>query len=548
MQIRSISGRFAEIVATLVKYGFHDIVDRLDIPGRGYFRKQTTHAVHLTKWERMRKVLEDLGPTFIKCGQILSQRADLIPRELIDELRKLQDEVPAEDFPEMQAVLEDNFKRPLPAIFAEIDETPIAAASLAQVHRAVLLDGRREVALKIQRPGIAETIRRDLDIMERIAHQLDGRIEYFKVYNLPQLVNRIRKLMLKELDFICEMRNMQAARSQLEPGAGIDIPEVFPSLCRKNVLTMAFSRGRKMKDIRFSEFSDREGLARAAINFSLRQVLVYGFFHADPHPGNILIDENETIVLVDWGMVGWLSPRIRQELVDVMAAIAENDVDEVTDFLMTFTTGRESINRATLQNEILEVISQFTRMPFAEMNLGVMLIDLISILRFHGRILTADLSIMIKSLITAEETAKLLCPDLDVMEEIRPVARRMVRDRFAPTNLLKGMYRGFRYLLRFQQELPRQTLNIVGKLDRGELAIRFRHENLEGLQGTLERIVNRLVLGIIVGTLFVGSGMIIMSGTGPTLWGYPALGMVGYIAGGLLCLKLLVSMVRSRKG
>ena len=549
MDIRAIAhlGRFREIVTTLVKYGFDDVVDRLDVPGRKYLEKIRVHTMHLTRWERMRMVLEELGPTFIKCGQILSQRADLLPRELLEELRKLQDDVPAEEFSEIRKVLQDNFAQPLEDIFSEIEETPIAAASLAQVHKAWLKGSNQEVALKIQRPDIAETIKSDMDILERIAIRLDGRMESFKVYNLPQLVQRIRKLMLQELNFAQEMRNMQVVRTHTLPEEKILIPEVYPELCGELVITMELSRGSKMKDVRISELKNRASLAKRGLNFSIRQVLEQGFFHADPHPGNILIDEEENMILLDWGMVGRLTNKVRYELIDLIGAVVDNDVEEVTEILISFTTGRENVNRGMLQNEVLEVVSHFTRLPLKEVNLGQLLMDLTTLLRNHGRILTTDLSIMIKALVTAEGTARMLYPDLDVIKEAEPMVRRMSKNRFSPSNLLKGLQKNIRYLMRFQYELPRQTMDIISKLDRGELAIRFQHQNLEGLQATLERVVNRLVVGIVTGALFLGSGMIIMADTGPRLWGYPALGVVGYIIAVFLSLRLVMAMVRSRK-
>ena len=549
MDIRAIAhlGRFREIVSTLVKYGFDDVVDRLDVPGRKYLEKIRVHTMRLTRWERMRMVLEELGPTFIKCGQILSQRADLLPRELLEELRKLQDDVPAEEFSEIRKVLQDNFAQPLEEIFSEIEETPIAAASLAQVHKARLKGSNQEVALKIQRPDIAETIKSDMDILERIAIRLDGRMESFKVYNLPQLVQRIRKLMLQELNFVQEMRNMQVVRTHTLPEEKILIPEVYPDLCGELVITMELSRGSKMKDVRIGELKNRASLAKRGLNFSIRQVLEQGFFHADPHPGNILIDEDENMILLDWGMVGRLTNKVRYELIDLIGAVVDNDVEEVTEILISFTTGRENVNRGMLQNEVLEVVSHFTRLPLKEVNLGQLLMELTTLLRNHGRILTTDLSIMIKALVTAEGTARMLYPDLDVIKEAEPMVRRMSKNRFSPSNLLKGLQKNIRYLMRFQYELPRQTMDIISKLDRGELAIRFQHQNLEGLQATLERVVNRLVVGIVTGALFLGSGMIIMADTGPRLWGYPALGVLGYIIAVFLSLRLVMAMVRSRK-
>ncbi|WP_045212037.1 ABC1 kinase family protein [Desulfonatronovibrio magnus] len=549
MDIKSIAhiGRFREIIAKLIKYGFDDIVDRLEIPGRKYLEKIHVHDTHLNTWERMRMVLEELGPTFIKCGQILSQRADLLPPELLHELRKLQDDVPAEEFSRIKDVVEKSFKQPLDSIFSEFNVEPIAAASLAQVHRARLLSNGQEVAVKIQRPEIEEIIKNDMDILEKIAMRLDGRLESFKVYNLPQLVQRIRKLMLQELNFVREMRTMQVVRSTLKDEPGVMVPETFPDYCNHHVITMELARGSKMKDVDFASLKNRATLAKRGLSLSLRQVLDHGFFHADPHPGNFLIDEDENLILLDWGMVGRLTDKVRFELIDLVSAVVENDVEIITDILLGFTMGKENVNRDVLQNEVLEVISLFTRMPIKEVNLGQLLLELTSILRTHGRILTTDLSIMIKALITAEGTARTLYPDLDVIKEAEPLVHKLSKSRFSASNMLKMIHRNIRHIFRFQHEFPRQALGIVSKLDKGDLAIRFRHENLEDMQSTLERIVNRLVVGIVTGALFLGSSMVILADTGPKLWGYPTLGVIGYIIGLFLSLRLVMAMIRSRR-
>ncbi|WP_028574632.1 ABC1 kinase family protein [Desulfonatronovibrio hydrogenovorans] len=549
MDIKAIAhlGRFRQIVSTLVKYGFDDIVDRLEIPGRKYLEKIRVHDTHLNTWERMRMVLEELGPTFIKCGQILSQRADLLPEELLDELRKLQDDVPPEAFAEIRKVIEDSFKKPLDAVFQEFEQTPLAAASLAQVHKARLAGTGQEVAVKVQRPDIAQTIKNDMDILEKIAIRLDGRLETFKVYNLPQLVRRIRKLMLQELNFTREMRTMQVVRSTVKNETGIMVPEAYPEYCNQVVITMELARGSKMRDVDISSLKRRATLAKRGLALSLRQVLEHGFFHADPHPGNFLIDEDENLILLDWGMVGRLTDKVRFELIDLISAVVENDVEIITDILLGFTIGREKVNRDILQNEVLEVISLFTRMPLKEVNLGQLLLELTSILRAHGRVLTTDLSIMIKALITAEGTARMLYPDLDVIREAEPLVNRLSRSRFSAANLIKVIHRNIRHIFRFQHEFPRQALGIVSKLDKGELAIRFQHENLEGMQSTMERVINRLVVGIVTGALFLGSSMVILADTGPRLWGYPTLGVIGYIVGLFLSIRLVIAMIRSRK-
>ena len=549
MDIKTIAhlGRFREIVSTLAKYGFDDVVDRLDIPGSKYLEKIRFHGTHLSTWERMRLVLEELGPTFIKCGQILSQRADLLPKELLFELRKLQDEVPPEDFLDIKKVIEDSFNSPLETIFSQFDETHLAAASLAQVHTAILRETGQEVAVKVQRPDIAHTIKNDMDILEKIAVRLDGRIESLKVYNLPEFVQRIRKLMLQELDFTREMRTMQVVRTMIEEQEGVLVPEVYPGYSNNFVITMELARGSKIKDLDIASLKNRATIAKRGLALSLRQVLEQGFFHADPHPGNFLIDQDENLILLDWGMVGRLTDRVRFELIDLVSAVIDNDVEIVTEILLGFTTGQKEIKRDILQNEVLEVISLFTRMPIKEVNLGHLLIELTSILRSHGRILSTDLSIMIKALITAEGTARLLYPDLDVVGEAEPMVKKLARRRFSASNIIKAIKRNLRYFFRFQNEFPRQALAIISKLDKGELAIRFRHENLEGMQSTMERMINRLVVGIITGAIFLGSSMVILADTGPTLWGYPTLGVIGYIVGLVLSIRLLMAMSRSKR-
>jgi ubiquinone biosynthesis protein len=548
MKSPRLAGRFKEIVSVLIKYGFKDVVAHLAVPGRERLKRAVGVDPKLTTWERIRMAMEELGPTFIKCGQILSQRADLVPKELITELCKLQDEVPPEKFSDIQKVLDDSFACPVAEIFSKIDEIPIASASLAQVHRAELAGDCREAALKIQRPGIADIIEKDMDILEKIAVRLDARISYLKVYNLPQVVHRIRKLMMQEIDFLHEMHNMQAARSQFQPEDGIIIPDVYPELCRKHVLTMAMMHGEKLKNVNVEILRNRKDLARRGLNFSLQQILVHGFFHADPHPSNVLVDGSENLIIVDWGMTGWVTPRVQFELINLFSALANNEIDEIVDFLMTFTSGREDVDRLELQNEIMEVTTRFVNMPLKDVNLGQMLLEVTSILRSYGRVLGTDLSIMIKALITAEQTAKMIDPDLNVIQEAEPIVSRLIRERFEPARLYNGLYRYLRLLMRHQYDLPRHAVSIVGKLDDGKIAIRFRHENLEGLQTTMEGTVNRLVLGIITGALFLGSSMIILSGTGPTLWGYPALGVIGYLIALVIVLRLTIVMIRTNKG
>ncbi len=548
MDLRTFAhlGRYKEIVTVLWRYGFNEVVERLEFPGRHLLDRIHTKSRELDTGTRIRKAMEELGPAFIKTGQFLSMRHDIFPPAVLRELRKLQDEVPPAPFPAIREVLETSLGRPISEVFSYFEEEPLAAASLAQVHRAVLLEQRQVVAVKVQRPNTPEIVRNDLEILEIMARQVNERMESMRVYNLPKLAQQIRRLMLNEIDFNRELRNMRIMRSSLaEPG--FFIPAVFPDYSSSRVLTMELARGQKLKDIDLDKLANRYELARRGMSMVVRQILENGFFHADPHPGNFLIDENGTISLLDWGMVGRLTTEMRYNLIELVRSFVEKDTEEIVNILLEFVSGDEQVDKRFLENEVLEVINLFHHLPIKEVNLGQILNDTTRILREQGLILSAEPAIMIKALVTVESTAQQICPDLNTLDEIKPFVSRLTRERYKPANLRRDFMRNLRYLFKIQRKLPSSILAITDKIEHGELAIRFRHERLEGLQHTLDRITNRMILGLITASLFVTSGLIIFADIGPPLWGYSYLGMIGFLLAMVLAVYLVISILRSSK-
>jgi ubiquinone biosynthesis protein len=540
-------GRFKDIVVTLFRYGFDDVVERLDLPGKVLFEKIRKVDREMDTWERIRHMLVDLGPTYIKFGQIMSLRPDLIPRPLILELRKLQDEVAPVEYGDIREVVEKNLQRPLSEVFSLFDEEPLAAASLAQVHRAILRENKEVVAVKVQRPRIRQVIEPDLYILKLIAGQLYERMEWGKTYDLPKLVQEIRKTLLRELDFTHEARHMKICRNNFSEMEEVYIPRLYEDYCSERVLTMELVQGIKMKDLGPDHDLDRQLLARRGLRLTVKQVLEDGFFHADPHPGNVMILDDNVFCLMDWGMVGRLTRKTRYILIDLINAVVDKDSEKIQEVLLDLTRADGSRPEPRMEREILDILDIYHSLPIQDLNLGQLLLDITTMLRENKLRVPADLAVMIKALITAEGTARELYPELNVVEEAEPFVKKLAMERWKPHVLWRDLRRNFSTLFTLQKELPLRLRQIVEKIDRGELNIRFQHANLGGLRNTLENITNRLTLGIIIAALIVASSMIITTGVKPLLFGFPALGIIGYLVSGVLGLWLVVNILRSRK-
>ena len=539
------AGRFTDIGLILLKYGFDDVVHRLELPGKLLLRRVSRVGEELTTAERLRKTLEELGPTFVKLGQVFSMRSDLLPAEWVFELRKLHDHVPPVPFDRMKGHLESNLRQPLAEVFVRFEEEPMAAASLAQVHRAVLREGRQAVAVKIQRPNIRADIDGDIAMMEWLATRLNNHFDAAAMVDLPQLVREFRRTLLRELDYTREARHMAIFRANFADDPMVHIPELFGEHCSSKMLVMELIDGIKLHREAFEDEGQRKELARLGLGVVAKQVLVDGFFHADPHPGNLLIRDGRILCMLDSGMVGRLTRETRFKLTELIQATVEKDVDRLLDTLINLTDGYDRVDRRSLERDLLDLLDSYHSVPLAELNLGAFLAEITDALRENGLRLPQNLAVMIKALITSEGVARELDPDLNVIQELRPIVRQLMIEQRRPENIWRGVRRNLTQVLTLQRQLPSRLGQISRKLEKGELTVRFRHENLQGLHHTLEDIASRLTVAIIVGSIVIGSSLIVTAGVGPMMFGLPALGVIGYLISALLGLWIVVNILRA---
>ncbi|MFO7605249.1 MAG: AarF/UbiB family protein [Desulfurivibrionaceae bacterium] len=541
-------GRFKDIVAILIKYGFDDVADRLRFPGKRFSKRVEAIPQGKKSWARFRRTLEELGPTFVKLGQILSLRADILPVDLINEMEKLQDDVPADPFAEISSQVSKALNQPLEKVFSSFDEQPLAAASLAHVHRAVLRNSGKTVAVKVRRPGIQKIIEQDLHILEILAPYLNEHLEISETFDLVKLVEELRRAIIRELDFSREAQNMRIVAGNFVDDETVFIPGIYEEYCSESMITMDLAEGLKLKDLEPESFERKRELARKGMKITLQQILADGFFHADPHPGNFLILENDVICLLDWGIVGILSTELRYNLADFIEAIVQKDAERTMDLLLDIVEERPAkISERALQRDIQELIIAYHSVPIGKIQFEQLLTEINSLFRRHHMKLPGDMTLMFKALITAEGAARNIFPELDIIAETRPYIEHLSRERYNPFTVWKRLKRQLLQLSPFHGNLPRKIIQIIEKIEKGELNIRFHHENLDKLHRSIEASSHRLSFSIITSALIIGSSMIITTGVKPFLFGYPMIGIIGYLISAILGLGLIWDIIRHRK-
>lgn len=548
--------RLKTIILTLIKYGFDDLVARLELPEKllkmvssskpGEYSTEST-------WRRLRYVLEDLGPTFVKLGQVLSLRTDLIPHDLADELKGLQKEVPPEEFKTVKEFIEYELGASLTEVFSEFEEKPIAAASLAQVHRARArfkedgsLPSATQIAVKVQRPDIDSTIRYDLELLRLLAEEVHKHVEDLHVYNVPELVQELSEMMQKELDFTCEARNLRAARRNARHEKNLYIPMVYPDLSTKRVLIMELVEGRSLEQIGELSENIRLEISRTGIRTALNQILEDGLFHADPHPGNIIILPDGRMSLLDWGMVGRLTPDLRRKLLALMLGLIDKDSDVVLDVLLAISDVRIDSKREKVHRDIMEVLDDYFSSSVVETSIGGLLYRVTEVFRLHAVPIQPDLAGMVRALLTSEASAKLMYPNLDIIGEAEPYIKRIILRLYSPNSLFRRVRSRLLRVLHTRRYSIDMLYSILDKLDRNQLSIRIEHQGLHHFEHTIGSSMNRLSLSLLTAAIIIGSSMIITTGVGPLLFGYPVIGIVGYLISAFFGAWIIINIIRRR--
>jgi ubiquinone biosynthesis protein len=538
-------GRMQEIAAVLLRYGFGDIVRRL---GMALHWKEAGRPLHLDSPQRLREALQELGPTFVKLGQILATRVDLFAPEWIAELEKLQDQAPPAAFPAIHEQLTEDLGAAPEAAFAAFDPEPIAAGSIAQVHRARLADGT-EVAVKVRRPGIVPVVEADLRLVARLAEMLETRFPDLARFRPREVVRQFTATLRRELDLAAECRNAERIAASFRERAEIVVPRVYWDWTGERVNVQAYVDGTPSRDPEVLQAAglDRRALAHRGAQAMLKMVLEDGFFHADPHPGNVFYLPGNRVAFIDFGMVGHLSERRRQELVQLLNGLVGRDAESVVDILLDWA-GTSPLDAERLAGDIDAFIDRYHGMPLQDLRMGAMLADMTALLREHRLGLPPDLALVLKACVTLETYGRELDPQFDMVGEAAPFLQSATLAQFGPGNLAKHGVRAGRLLLATLAELPHDLRALLRSARTGRLQVHVDLTSLLRFGAQLDGAANRLAIGIVTAALIIGSSIVMTVEGGPTLFGLPFFGLLGFLgalAGGAW---LLLSILRSGAG
>ena len=541
--------RLREITTVLVKSGFPDLVSRLRLERTVALGRRLRLRGEPEPWgsraQRLRQAFEELGPTFVKFGQTLSTRADLLPAELVAELSRLQDQVPPLAPGIAKAAIEAELGQPIEQVFSEFDPVPVAAASIAQVHRAVLATGE-EVAVKVRRPGIETTIERDLAILGQLARLAERYLPDAELYHPADLVREFAASIRRELDLAREGRTIERFARNFASDPAIRFPRVFRHRTTRGLLTLEYIHGTKVLDILPAKDGfDPSVVARRGGDLMLRQVLEHGFFHADPHPANIFVLPGNVICMLDLGNVGRLTPPLRAALASLVEGVVREDAERMARALLDIGRPLHPIDQRQLGRDLSELLDTYAGVTFRDLQIGPLLQEAVSVMRRYRLQFPADLMLLVRAFVTIEGIGRQLDPSFCLIDQARPVVMAILRERLRPSAVAARAGEVARDVGEALQALPRDLLEIVGKAKDDQLQIQFVHRNLEHFVHGLDRASNRLSFAIVIAALIVGSSFVLQQGTGPMLFGLPAFGLVGFIAAALLGLWLAVGILRS---
>jgi ubiquinone biosynthesis protein len=546
--------RYRQILTVLFKYGFGDLLELLKIDQyievglQMISRNRGARVERLTRPQRLRMAFEELGPTYIKLGQILSTRPDLIPLDFIQELSKLQDDVPAFPYKDVCKVVESEFGRPPEALFDSLEKEPQASASIGQVHRAVLKDGE-SVAVKFQRPGIRKIIEVDLEIMLHLATLAEHHIEELALHRPVKIVDEFARTLEKEIDYKIEATNMERCARQFLDDPYVYIPKVYREVTSSRVLTAEFVEGIKISDIDGLESAglDRKLITARGADLVLEQVFEHGFFHADPHPGNIFALPNNVICLIDFGMVGVVDRQTRNNFVDLLDSIVHQNEIQAAEVLLKLTYWDEEPDRRLLEREVADFMGRHLYKPLKEIELGKLLQQLLEVAGDFRLRIPPDLFLMIKALGTVEGVGRMLDPDFDMIAQATPFIAKVKLERYTPERIAEDIFDLSARLMQFLRQFPKELLDITQIIRQQKLSLRIEHRGLETMLVTHDRISNRISFSILIAALIIGSALIVISETPPLIYGISLIGILLFLAAAMMGIWLLVAILKKGK-
>lgn len=552
--------RIRTILNVLIRHGFGDIVARLNIDSAAatlkrvvLFQKERTELQRFPIEARVRMVLEELGPTFIKLGQIMATRPDIIPMSLILELRRLQDDVPSFPYEIVRETLESELGRPFDEVYAQFDETPLAAASIAQVHRATLKDGSR-VAVKVRRPNLEEIVSTDLSILQAFAALIEERIPESRQFQPKGMVEQFSRALSKEIDLTNEAYYLTRYAKNFEGKPYAHIPTVYREISSRRVLVMEFIEGVKIDNLAELDARgiDREQVARQGTRIVLESIFEHGFFHADPHPGNIFVRADGTICLIDFGMIGTIEPQRLDELLTFLVAILINDTAMMCDLFLEMGLVTEEVDLRQLGEEVKQIIDRYYSLPLAEIDIAEFITRVFDVIMRHHVQIPADLMLVAKAITTVEGIAQQVYPQYDPLKELRPyLISHYLRRSLDPLKASRQAYEFVSSYLQLARQLPKDLRALLRKLRAGEFRMKLDVPALEADSEMRERGENRRML-LALGTLLLAASIAVTSLPGPLhstlLFGAKLsliLAVTGFATSALVFVVLILALLRS---
>ncbi len=559
--------RLRHIARVLTHHGFGHAVARLNL-GRfvplWIFRKHTDDSAAdpqaSTIGRRLRQVFEELGPTFVKLGQMLSTRPDLLPADVTEELRLLQDHVPAFDNAVAMNLIAAELGKPISEIFAWISEEPIASASIGQVYRA-RLPNQQEVVIKVRRPDIEQTITTDMQLMRWLAESLESLMPESRIYRPIMVVEEFDQALARELDYINEAATTDRFAKAFAGDEGIRIPKIFWEFTSPRVLTIESLPGFNVDlllascppgktgrlDTPDGRWIDRRAVARHLADCFLKQTFDLGTFHADPHPGNILIEPVSTVGLIDFGQVGSITEEWKLQLVVMIYAAVNLEMDVIIDAMADMGAIGKDTDRRSLERAIRVLLDKYYGLPIKRVDLGVLLNEFTDVLRRHDVSMPRDTIMLIKAFSTVSTIIARLDPDLDILALLKPRLKETLRERFSPRTVSREAFRGSWHLYNILRLAPAQLRRSLRKLGTGEWRLDVRHENIDRLINELDRSSNRLSFAVVIAAIIVGSSVVVSANTNFVIFGikFQYLGIIGYLLAGILGLGLSWAIFRS---
>jgi ubiquinone biosynthesis protein len=549
--------RLHEISAVLIRHGLGDFVQRIGLAGlleragqmlRWGEAAESPESARLDPPQRMRRALEELGPTFVKLGQVMATRVDLFPPRWIAEFEKLHADVPPVPFEEILPELERSLGRSPFEVFRDIETRAHAAASIAQVHRAKLADGT-PVVLKVRRPGVRDKIDADLRLLTRVAELIESEIPEARRYRPAEIAQQFARSLEREADFATETRNIERFAKNFADDPHIVIPRIYPEWTSDTLLVQEHVEGVPATDPAAVDAAglDRKVLAARGVDAFLKMILVHGFFHADPHPGNVFYLPGNRMVIIDFGMVGRLSPQRRRQVIDLLAGLARMAEAPMLDVLLDWA-GDAYVDESKLAADVNDLVFDFEGVPLRDIRIGAVIRQFAAIVREHSIVLPSDLSLMFKALISLEGLGRQYDPDFHIINHITPLVRSTLGERYQPAELAQRGRAALGDFLNLVSSVPRDFARLLREARRGKTRIDLDLKRLDSFGRQLDRTLDRVTMGIMTASLVIGSAIVLTVSEGPSLLGIPvlpALGLAGYVVAFLNSLWILYGIWRS---